>query len=61
MKTNMELNIIASQVEANTMASFSILLEDETFKNMFEKEIKTSKNLFDIAQTLSKFANEELI
>jgi hypothetical protein len=61
MKTNMELNIIASQVEANTMASFPILLEDETFKNMFEKEIKTSKNLFDIAQTLSKFANEELI
>ena len=61
MKTNMELNIIASQVEANTTASFPILLEDETFKNMFEKEIKTSKNLFDIAQTLSKFANEELI
>ena len=57
----MELNIIASQVEANTTASFPILLEDETFKNMFEKEIKTSKNLFDIAQALSKFANEELI
>ena len=57
----MELNIIASQVEANTTASFPILLEDETFKNMFEREIKTSKNLFDIAQTLSKFANEELI
>ena len=29
MKTNMELNIIASQVEANTTASFPILLEDE--------------------------------
>ena len=27
-------NIIASQVEADTTASFPLLLEDETFKNL---------------------------
>jgi len=54
-------NIMASQIENNTTASISILLEDEIFKNLFNKEIKSTKNLSDSVKKLSKYANDNLI
>ena len=54
-------NIMASQIENDTTASISILLEDETFKNLFNKEIKSKKSLSDSVQKLSKYANDNLI
>ena len=54
-------NIIASQVEANTLASFPLLLEDETFKNLLNKEMKSKNSVFVSAKKLSKYANESLI
>ena len=54
-------NIIASQVEANTTASFPLLLEDETFKNLLNKEMKSKNSVFVSAKKLSKYANESLI
>ena len=54
-------NIIASQVEADTTASFPLLLEDETFKNLLNKEMKSKNSVFVSAKKLSKYANESLI
>jgi len=54
-------NIMASQIENETTASISILLEDETFKNLFNKEIKSKKSLSDSIKKLSKYANDNLI
>jgi len=34
----LKYNILASQIEADTTASLPLLLEDETFKNLFNKE-----------------------
>ena len=58
---NNKYNIIASQVEANTEASFPLLLEDETFKNLLNKEMKSKNSIFVSSQKLSKYANESLI
>ena len=54
-------NIMASQIENETTASISILLEDERFKNLFNKEIKSKKSLSDSVKKLSKYANDNLI
>ena len=54
-------SIMASQIENDTTAPISILLEDETFKNLFNKEIKSTKSLSDSVKKLSKYANDNLI
>ena len=54
-------NIIASQVEADTLASFNLLLEDETFNNLLNKEMKSKNDVFVSCKKLSKYANESLI
>ena len=59
--TMTKYNIMASQIENDTTASISILLEDETFKNLFNKELKSTKSLSDSVKKLSKYANDNLI
>ena len=54
-------NILASQNEADTTASLPLLLEDEDFKNLFNKELKSTNNIFDSTKKLSKYANDNLI
>ena len=54
-------NIIASQVEADTTASFNLLLEDKTFNNLLNKEMKSKNSVFVSAKKLSKYANDNLI
>ena len=54
-------NIMASQIENDTTASISILLEDETFKHLFYKELISTKRLSDSVKELSKYANDNLI
>ena len=40
-------SILASQIENDTTASLPLLLEDEGFKNLFNKELKSTNNIFD--------------
>ena len=54
-------NILASQIEADTTASLPLLLEDEDFKNLFNKELKSTNNIFNSTKKLSKYANDNLI
>ena len=52
-------DIIASQVENDTTASFPMLMEDETFFDLFNKN--KEKPVEDIVRILVKFANNNLI
>jgi len=54
-------SIMASQIENDTTASLPLLLEDEDFKNLFNKEMKSSNNIYDSTKKLSKYANDNLI
>ena len=54
-------SIIASQIENDTTASLPLLLEDEDFKNLFNKELKSTNNIFNSTKKLSKYANDNLI
>ena len=47
-------DVIASQIEADTTTSLPLLLEDETFKNLFNKELKSTNSIFKISTKLSK-------
>jgi hypothetical protein len=60
--TNVEVRSIIARVEDMTTANFDMLLEDETFKNMFHLLIKgKNADLKSISQRLSDYANENLI
>ncbi len=48
-------------VESETTAIFDELLEDETFKKMAFKELKSNKDVFKSVKILSDYANENLI
>jgi len=52
-------NIIASQVENDTTASFPLLMENEKFVNLFNKN--KEKPINEIVKILSKYANNNLI
>jgi len=54
-------SIMASQIENDTTASLPLLLEDDDFKNLFNKELKSTNNIFDSTKKLSKYANDNLI
>jgi hypothetical protein len=54
-------SLIAMGVENETTAIFNELLEDEDFKNMAIKELKSKKDVFESVKILSKYANENLI
>ena len=53
--------LIAMGVENETTAIFNELLEDEDFKNMAIKELKSKNDVFESVKILSKYANENLI
>tara|TARA_Y100000593_G_C4254956_1_gene309146 strand:+ start:126 stop:299 length:174 start_codon:yes stop_codon:yes gene_type:complete len=57
----MDIDIIAWQVENNTTAIWNILMEDSGFKELFKEQIKTATSSSDIVNTLSNYANENLI
>ena len=54
-------SLLAMGVESETTAIFDELLEDETFKKMALKELKSSKDVFKSVKILSDYANENLI
>ena len=54
-------SLIAMGVENETTAIFNELLEDEDFKNMVIKELKSKNDVFESVKILSKYANENLI
>ena len=54
-------SLIAMGVESETTAIFNELLEDETFKKMAFKELKSNNDVFESVKVLSDYANENLI
>ena len=54
-------SILASQIENDTTASLPLLLEDETFKNLFNKELKSTNSISESVKKLSEYANDNLI
>ena len=54
-------SLIAMGVENETPAIFNELLEDEDFKKMAIKELKSKNDVFKSVKILSKYANENLI
>ena len=53
--------LIAMGVENETTAFFDELLQDETFKKMAFKELKSNNDIFESVKVLSDYANENLI
>ena len=54
-------SLIAMGVENETTAIFNELLEDEDFKKMAIKELKSKNDVFESVKILSKYAHENLI
>ena len=54
-------SLIAMGVESETTAIFNELLEDEEFKKLAIKEVKSKKDVFKSVKILSKYANNNLI
>ena len=54
-------SLIAMGVESKTTAIFNELLEDEEFKKLAIKELKSKKDVFKSVKILSKYANNNLI
>jgi len=60
--TNAEVRSIVARVEDMTTTDFNLLLEDETFKNMFSLLTKgENADLKSISKRLSDYANDNLI
>ena len=61
MLSNVEVRSIVARVEDLTTAQFDLLMEDETFKNMFSLLIKGNNvDLKSISKRLADYANENL-
>jgi hypothetical protein len=54
-------NLIAMGVESETTAIFADLLEDQTFKKMAFKELKSNNDVFKSVKILSDYVNKYLI
>ena len=48
-------------VRNDTMADWNSLLEDNDFKNLVIKNLKTNKDIKSIVKTLSDYANNNLV
>ena len=62
MLSNVEVRSIIARVEDLTTSQFDLLMEDETFKNMFSSLTK-GKNAdpISISKKLGDYANDNLI
>ena len=61
MLSNVEVRSIIARVEDLTTAQFDLLMEDETFKNMFSLLIKgNNADLKSISKRLADYANENI-
>jgi len=57
-----DIDLIAYQVENNTLAIWNELITDEGFKDLLKTEIKTNENgVESIANNLTEYANNNLI
>ena len=54
-------NLIAMGVESETTAIFADLLEDQTFKKMAFKELKSNNDIFKSPKTLNPHAGPDEI
>ena len=61
MLSNVEVRSIIARDEDLTTAQFDLLMEDETFKNMFSLLIKgNNADLKSISKRLADYANENI-
>tara|TARA_B100000963_G_C22243900_1_gene501222 strand:- start:39 stop:227 length:189 start_codon:yes stop_codon:yes gene_type:complete len=61
MLSNVEVRSVVARVEDLTTAQFDLLMEDETFKNMFSLLIKgNNADLKSISRRLADYANDNL-
>ena len=61
MLSNVEVRSIIARVEDLTTSQFDLLMEDETFKNMFSLLIKgNNADLKSISKRLADYANENI-
>ena len=60
IKLKMKINHIMSIVAGNTGTLPDLLLEDKTFFNMLFKGINNKKDIIEIANELSDYANNNL-
>ena len=61
MLSNVEVRSIIARVEDLTTSQFDLLMEDETFKNMFSLLIKgKNADLKSISKRLADYANENI-
>ena len=61
MLSNVEVRSVVARVEDLTTAQFDLLMEDETFKNMFSLLIKgKNADLKSISKRLADYANENI-
>ena len=61
MLSNVEVRSIVARVEDLTTSQFDLLMEDETFKNMFSLLIKgNNADLKSISKRLADYANENI-
>jgi len=57
-----DIELIAYQVENNTLAIWNELITDEGFKDLLKTEIKTNENgVESIVNNLTEYANNNLI
>ena len=57
-----DIELIAYQVENNTLAIWNELITDEGFKDLLKTEIKTNENgVESIANNLTEYVNNNLI
>ena len=61
MLSNVEVRSIIARVEDLTTSQFDLLMEDETFKNMFSLLIKgNNADLKSISKRLADYDNENI-
>ena len=61
MLSNVEVRSIIARVEDLTTSQFDLLMDDETFKNMFSLLIKgNNADLKSISKRLADYANENI-
>ena len=54
-------NLIATIFEEETCSNFNLCYEDEEFKNLFIIGVTSYQSIIQVAETLTNYANENLI
>jgi len=56
-----KIDAILSIVASNTLTDVNLLMEGETFKEMFYSMLTANKTIKEIAETLTEYVSNELV